>query len=96
MEDAVLRTIAREDGKPFPTTRGLAAGWVNGRLRRRTAAETVYCAELVAATYTAMGLLPPERPRNRYDPGSFWSGDDLALLRGATLGEEIAVDVPAA
>jgi hypothetical protein len=95
MEDAVLRTIAREDGKPFPTTRGLAAGWVNGRLRRRTAAETVYCAELVAATYTTMGLLPPERPRNWYDPGSFWSGDDLALLGGATLGAEIAVDVPA-
>jgi hypothetical protein len=96
MEDAVLRTIAREDGKPFPTTRGLAAGWVNGRLRRRTAAETVYCAELVAATCTAMGLLPPERPPNWYDPGSFWSGDDLPLLGGATLGEETAVDVPAA
>jgi hypothetical protein len=95
MEDAVLRTIAREDGKPFPTTRGLAAGWINGRLRRRTAAETVYCAELVAATYTAMELLPAQRPRNFYDPGSFWSGDELELLQGATLGQEIEVDVPA-
>jgi hypothetical protein len=95
MEDAVLRTVARLDGKPFPTTRGLATGWVNGRLRRGTAAETVYCAELVAATYTAMGLLPPERPRNWYDPGSFWSGDDLELLEGASLSTEIAVDVPA-
>ena len=94
MEDAVLRTVARLDGKPFPTTRGLATGWVNGRLRRGTAAETVYCAELVAATYTAMGLLPPERPRNWYDPGSFWSGDDLELLQGASLGTEVAVDVP--
>ena len=94
MEDAVLRTIARLDGKPFPTTRGLATGWVNGRLRRGTAAETVYCAELVAATYTAMELLPTERPRNWYDPGSFWSGDDLELLQGASLGTEIAVDVP--
>jgi hypothetical protein len=95
MEDAVLRTIARLDGKPFPTTRGLAAGWVNGRLRRQTSTEAVYCAELVAATYTAMELLPPERPRNWYDPGSFWSGDDLELLQGASLGEEVAVDVPA-
>jgi hypothetical protein len=95
MEDAVLRTIARLDGKPFPTTRGLATGWVNGRLRRGTASETVYCAELVAATYTAMGLLPAERPRNWYDPGSFWSGDDLELLQDATLGNEIPVDVPA-
>jgi hypothetical protein len=94
MEDAVLRTIAREDGKPFPTTRGLIGGWVQGRLRHGTASETVYCAELVAATYTAMGLLPADRPRNWYDPGSFWSGDDLELLQGATLGPEIAVDVP--
>ncbi|SEL59633.1 hypothetical protein SAMN04515665_11540 [Blastococcus sp. DSM 46786] len=96
MEDAVLRTIARLDGRPFPTTRGLVRGWVNGRLRRHTSAETVFCAELVAATYTAMGLLPGDRPLTAYDPGSFWSGDDLPLLQGARLGPEIPVDVPAA
>jgi hypothetical protein len=96
MEDAVLRTIARLDGRPFPTTRGLAAGWINGRLRRRTSAEAVYCAELVAATYTAMGLLPAHRPENWYDPGRFWSGDDLQLLQGAQLGTEIPVEVPPA
>jgi hypothetical protein len=93
MEDAVLRTIARLDGRPFPTTRGLVRGWVNGRLRRQTAAETVFCAELVAATYTAMGLLPGDRPLNAYDPGSFWSGDDLELLQGARLGPEIPVEM---
>jgi hypothetical protein len=96
MEDAVLRTIARLDGRPFPTTRGLAKGWVNGRLRRQTASDTVFCAELVAATYTAMELLPADRPLNFYDPGSFWSGDDLELLQGARLGPEIPVDVPPA
>jgi hypothetical protein len=68
-------------------------GWVNGRLRRHTKAETVFCAELVAATYTAMGLLPGHRPLNAYDPGSFWSGDDLELLQGARLGPEIPVEV---
>ena len=96
MEDAVLRTVARLDGRPFPTTRGLVRGWVNGRVRRSTSAETVFCAELVAATYTAMGLLPGDRPLNAYDPGSFWSGDDLRLLQGAKLGDEIPVDVPLA
>lgn len=96
MEDAVLRTVARLDGKPFPTTRGLAAGWINGRLRRRARAEAVYCAELVAATYTAMGLLPASRPENWYDPGKFWSEDRLELLQGARLGPEIEVDVPSA
>jgi hypothetical protein len=50
----------------------------------------------VAATYTAMGLLPASRPQNWYDPGKFWSEDHLELLQGAKLGKEIAVDVPAA
>jgi len=91
MEDEVLRTIARLDGKPFPTTRGLAQGWLTGRLRYHRSAETIYCAELVAVTYQAMGLLPGQRPQNWYDPGKFWSGDRLELLRGASLGDEIAV-----
>ena len=91
MEDEVLKTIARLDGKPFPTTRGLAQGWLTGRLRYHRSAETIYCAELVAVTYQAMGLLAAERPQNWYDPGKFWSGDRLELLRGADLGDEIAV-----
>ena len=91
MEDEVLRTIARLDGKPFPTTRGLAQGWLTGRLRYHRSSETIYCAELVAVTYQAMGLLPGQRPQNWYDPGKFWSGDRLELLRGASLGDEIAV-----
>ncbi len=38
-----------------------------------------------------MGLLTNNRPANWYDPGRFWSGDQLELLRGARLGEEITV-----
>ena len=94
MEDEVLKTIARLDGKPFPTTRGLVQGWLTGRLRHHRSAETIYCAELVAVTYQAMGLLPAKRPQNWYDPGKFWSGDKLELQLGATLGHEIAVDPP--
>lgn len=93
MEDAVLRTIARLDGTPFPSTATLVGRWARGRVRRAAGAELTYCAEVVAATYTAMGLLPDDRPTNYYDPGRFWSGDDLELLRGARLGEEIAVEV---
>jgi hypothetical protein len=96
MEDAVLRVIARYDGTPFPRTLGLVRRWVVGRTRQSTSLETVYCAELVATTYEAMGLLPAGRPANWYDPGSFWSGDNLELEHGATLGAEIEVTVPAA
>lgn len=94
MEDAVLRTVARLDGTPFPATASLAGRWLRGRLRRPAPIESTYCAEVVAATYQAMGLLTEERPTNYYDPGMFWSGDRLELQAGARLGAEIRVDVP--
>lgn len=93
-EEAVLRTIARMDGTPFPSTAALAGRWVRGRVHGQASLQTVYCAELVATTYEAMGLLPPHRPENWYDPGKFWSGDDLELLDGATLHPEVRVLVP--
>ena len=168
MEDALLRTIARLDGTPFPSTVGLATRWLRGRmpslrgrlssvrnlgrlkelgqlrhpsqlrdpghpsqlgglsprrplghlslsqlsgLRQRprkrptpqTAAvrtpppaevlETAYCAEVIAVTYEAMGLLPAGRRPSWYDAGRFWSGDELRLS-GAHLGGEIAVEIP--
>ncbi|MFG1924138.1 hypothetical protein [Cryptosporangium sp. NPDC048952] len=114
MEDAVLRTVARLDGTPFPSTAGLAGRWARGRTRRRVDAvrakgraalgleraekqgldnplESAYCAEVVALTYQAMGLLPASRASDSYDPGSFWSGDKLDLQLGARLGDEIEV-----
>jgi hypothetical protein len=112
MEDAVLTTIARLDGTPFPSTARLASRWVRGRMPRRhhragseadvpkdaddseAGVETAYCAEVVAVTYEAMGLLPVGRHHGWYDPGRFWSGDELELLAGARLGGELAVDLP--
>ena len=120
MEDALLRTIARLDGTPFPSTTRLASRWLLGRLPipRRPgrgpgggpadgpppgpadglqgpdrALETAYCAEVVAATYQSMGLLSGERQPQWYDPGRFWSGDELKLVAGARLGGEIAIQV---
>ena len=99
MEDAVLRVIALLDGTPFPSTAQLATQWLRGRLVSRnrngrdTTLETAYCAEIVAMTYEAMGLLPERRRPNWYDAGRFWSGDNLALVPGASLGREIAVCV---
>jgi hypothetical protein len=103
-EDALLRTIARLDGTPFPSTTRLASRWLLARRRRERGTspggarpeqlETAFCAEVVAASYHAMRLLPDERGPSWYDPGRFWSGDGLPLLGGAWLGDEIAVEVP--
>ncbi|NES16622.1 MULTISPECIES: hypothetical protein [Micromonospora] len=110
MEEAVLHTVARLDGTPFPSTAQLAWRWARGRVPdlrrgrstpdgagvpvRDRALETAYCAEVVAVTYEAMGLLPAGRRPNWYDPGRFWSGDDLHLTGGAQLGAEIEVRIP--
>ena len=96
MEDAALRTVARLDGTPFPSTAKLASRWLRGRVPLRPKAdaslESAFCAEIVAVTYEEMGLLPKRRP-NWYDPGRFWSGDDLELLDGAKLRKEIEIVV---
>ena len=100
MEDAVLRTIARLDGTPFPSTTRLASRWLLGRapaIRRQTRdtkLETAYCAEVLAITYQAMGLLPGKHNPNWFDAGRFWSGDNLGLSGGFRLGGEIAVLTP--
>ena len=102
-EEAVLRTVARLDGTPFPSMARLASRWVVGhapfpRSSRAdddgTTLESAYCAEVVALTYDAMGLLDTTHARHSYDPGNFWSGDHLALADGTALGGEIAVEVP--
>ena len=90
-EDRLMEVIDRFDGKPFPTSLGLARQWLKGRVRRSTSLETVYCAELVATTYQHMGLLPAQRPASWYDPGRFWSGDRIELTPPFELGGEIPV-----
>jgi hypothetical protein len=102
MEDAVLRTIARLDGTPFPSVARLATRWLAGRVpsviqgRQRADLETAYCAEVLATTFQEMGLLSGKRWPNWYDAGRFWSGDDLSLSAGYAFGGEIAVQIPAA
>jgi hypothetical protein len=101
MEDAVLRTIARMDGTPFPSTARLVSQWLAGRVpavrhsTHDTELETAYCAQVMAVTFQEMGLLAGTRPPNWYDAGRFWSGDDLSLSAGYELGHEIAVRIPA-
>ena len=105
MEDKALKTVARLDGTPFPSTGRLAWRWISGRVPQirplwrpgdesEAKLETAYCAEVVAITYEEMGLLPRGRQPNWYDPGRFWSGDELDLCAGYQLGKEIAVRMP--
>lgn len=101
-EDALMRVIAEWDGASFPSTAALAWRWLRGRRpsqlrlpgRREAAgaAASAYCAEVVAVTLERMGILLPGRPTNWFDPGTFWSGDELPLAPGWSYGAEVAVD----
>lgn len=92
-EDRLMEVINRYDGRAFPTTAGLARQWLNGRVRRSSSLETIYCAELVATTYQHMGLLPKQRPASWYDPGRFWSGDQLELVPPFDLAPEVPISL---
>ena len=99
----MLRTIARLDGTPFPSTAQLAWRWVRGRVprlrrrargrARRTTLETAYCAEVVAVTYEDDGpAAAPAAGRT----GTTRAGSGAATTSGCPgyrLGDEIAVDV---
>ena len=123
MEDALLRTIARLDGTPFPSTARLASRWLLGRVPRPPWARPGPPARGGPRRIPGQpgrgprgagpgpgervlrggrgGHVPVHGPAVRrggspqwYDPGRFWSGDELDLEAGARLGGEIAVEVP--
>ena len=76
--------------------RGLRARLGLARRNRQGAAlrmEAAYCAEVVGITLEEMGVLLPAGDTSWYDPGRFWSGDDLPLAPGWGYGREIAVTV---
>lgn len=81
----------RAPGRPQAPASGRAAGRRPG-LHRSAAAETAFCADVLARTYQAMGLLGGDRPSAFYDPGNFWSGDSLELAAGFGLGPEVIVE----
>lgn len=91
-EDQLVKTIAQYSGRPFPKSAGVLGRWLAYRVSRREhTLETIYCAELVATTFKAMGILPQDRPASWYDPGRFSSTDELELKPPYGLTGEIAV-----
>ena len=74
---STARRSRRRPGWPAAGSRGRLPR-VGAATARDVGLETAYCAEVVALTYEAMGLLPAGRRPDWYDPGRFWSGDDLA------------------
>jgi len=51
-----------------------------------------FCSELVASAYKCLGLLPKQIASSHYWPGSFSAENNLTLLDGARLSDELLID----
>src|SRR5437016_3031873 len=70
-ERRALEAIAAFDETPFPSLLKVVQEWVLGHLHVATSERRMYCAEVLAATYQRMGLLPDHPPANDYSPRDF-------------------------
>jgi hypothetical protein len=94
-ETLALQAVADIDGRPFPSNPEMLENWLLGLLHIATSDRTLFCAQLVAATFVRMGLLPLDPPVNFYDPKDFSTEyDRLPWLKGATLGPQLLVIQP--
>lgn len=92
-----LRELMNTTNKtPFPALVKLLANWMMGLLGLPAQLNTYFCAELVAKSYSRMGLLDidcRENPPNKYSPKRFSSAVPLDLRMSAFLQKEIVVKV---
>lgn len=92
LERLALQAVADLEGRPFPTMLQMLEDWLAGQVHVVTTDKKMYCAELVAATFMRMGLLPPDPPANFYDPKDFSiEYDRVPWLKGAKLGAQYQV-----
>jgi hypothetical protein len=91
----VLTFVNQLEGRPFPDTVVMLGNWLVGKnLDIDLAAGSVFCSELVAMTYQALGLLPDDPVPNSYCPSDFSSEyGHVGLQGGATFGDDLAIDL---
>lgn len=92
MFDKLMAVRAELDGRPFERSwmEFFLAGYDGPFGHNTRDLTTLFCAELVAETLQQVGLLDPAKSSNEFTPRDFSEETraPLALLQGATLGEE--------
>jgi hypothetical protein len=86
-----LNVITAYEGRPFGSVLQMALNYALGHLyNQATDQSAIYCAELVALTFQALGVLDATHPPNWYSPNSFGPNpsEPIPWLGGAL------VDVP--
>jgi hypothetical protein len=60
---------------------------------RKPVYRSIFCTELIAETYSRMGLLPETPPASAYLPLDFSERRKINFLKGASLGREVPLRV---
>ena len=93
---AIDNFITKMEGVPFGSIANLVFNWTAARMGvTYVPKDQVFCAELLAMTYHASGLLDlTQHPPTWYSPSS-WSAKstDVVLQAGATLDPEVMIDL---
>jgi len=95
LDDKILAVVAKYEGVPFGTVLQMALDYAIGKLYdQATGLTTMYCAELVAVTYQALGLLTDVHPPNWYSPNSFGPDEQGQLPWAAAVQASLGAPVP--
>jgi hypothetical protein len=97
LEDLMATVVSTYDGRPFGTVMEMALNYAIGHEFNISSGDaTLYCAQLVAVTFMALGLFDDSHPANWYAPNSFVAPQvsDLPWLATASFKDPIQIDVP--
>lgn len=89
-----LNVITSYEGRPFGSVLQMALNYALGHLyNQATDQSAIYCAELVALTFQALGALDASHPANWYSPNSFDPApiDPIPWLGGASLDVPVEI-----
>jgi hypothetical protein len=93
----ILNTINQYEQTPFGSVLQMALNYALGHLYdQATEQDFIYCAELVALTYQAIGVLDESHPANWYSPNSFGPSpiDPIPWLGGASIDVPVEIVLP--
>ena len=88
-----LKFIPTVHGATFPSDIEMAGMEILGRvLKHQTPLDKIFCSELLAGTFNAMGWIDNTWPWNAYEPGDFTKPGKVELELGGTLNRLIKFD----
>ena len=99
LESQMESIVSTYDGRPFGTVMEMALNYVIGHeLNISSGDAIIYCAQLVALTYQALGLFSDAHPANWYSPNCFAGpqSSELPWATAASFSAPVPIDVPVA